>query len=391
MGSNVSGFYLLNTVLIYLSNNKSNKDDRNMIAEIKALLGTEFHFRGKAWSLKKKFGFYSDLGMLLSSGIDMKSAFEIIIENLKKREDKKLILSISDSVIAGESLSKSMQNSGKFSAYEYYTIKIGEETGQIYQVLFDLSEYFKRKIDQNRKIINAFSYPIVVIATAIGAVGFMIRFIVPMFEDIFTRFDRELPALTQFIIRVSNHFTEYFIILLLIILTIALASRIFKNNEQYKLIKSKFILSIPVFGSLIKTINLSRFCLAMSLLLGARTPLIEALQLMYKMTSYFPIQRTITKIEADILKGMALHESLGQFNIYDKRLVSLVKVAEQVNKLDEIFDKLKQQYDSEIDHRASIISSIMEPLIIVFIGLIVGLILISMYLPMFQLSTSFEF
>lgn len=361
------------------------------LKSITSFLNLEIRFTPKRWSLKKKFSFYNDLSMLLSSGIDIKSALEIIIDNLKKKEDKKLLDDILKNVITGRTLSDSIQQSGKFSMYEYYTLKIGEQTGKLTKVLQDLSEYFSKKIDQNRKIINAFSYPVIVIATAIGAIAFMMQFIVPMFEDIFSRFDRELPGLTQFIINISSGFSTYLIFFIVVIIGLIITQRILKNNNTFRHLKSTTILKIPVFGPLVKTIHLSRFCLSMSLLISSRTPLIEVLNLMQKMTSFYPLQATLSPISKDILNGMSLYESMSKFKIYDQRMLSLIKVAEQVNKLDEIFEKLKVQYDAEIDHKSSMISNIMEPLIIVFIGLIVGLILISMYLPMFELSTSFEF
>ena len=212
-----------------------------------------------------------------------------------------------------------------------------------------------------------------------------------MFEDIFKRFDRELPALTQFVINLSNRFTSYILYFAFFVIILIIFIRLVRKKDWYRQFISNMILRIPVFGKLIRMIHLSRFCLSMELLMSSRTPLLNAIQLIKKMITFYPINSSLNHIEQEILHGNSLHQSLSGFKIYDKRMISLIKVAEEVNQLDVVFRRLKDQYTNEIDYQTSIIGSIMEPFMIIFIGLFVGMILISMYLPMFQLSTGVGF
>jgi len=129
----------------------------------------------------------------------------------------------------------------------------------------------------------------------------------------------------------------------------------------------------------------------MELLLTSKTPILNAIQLMQKMIPYYPIESSMSIIEKDLLHGIPLNVSMSHFRIFDKRMISLVKVAEEVNQLDKIFGQLKDQYNSEVEYLAGNINSVMEPLLIIFIGIFVGLILVSMYLPMFQMSTGITF
>jgi type IV pilus assembly protein PilC len=133
---------------------------------------------------------------------------------------------------------------------------------------------------------------------------------------------------------------------------------------------------------------LARFSLAMALLTSAHIPVLQSLGLIKKMIPFYPIQSSLETIEEDIMKGKPFHESLSKFKIYDRRMVSLIKVGEEVNQLDIVFNRLKNQYMEEVDYQTSMASGILEPLMIVFVGIFVGIILISMYLPIFELSTS---
>ena len=128
----------------------------------------------------------------------------------------------------------------------------------------------------------------------------------------------------------------------------------------------------------------------MRLLISAKLPLLRAIALIRQMIGYYPIESTLLKVEADILNGNTLYQSLQQFTIYPKKLIQSVKVGEETNQLDYFFGKISEQYIEEVEYKTSTLSSMMEPLIIIFLGLVVGLILISMYLPLFQMSNSFQ-
>ncbi|MEZ5199410.1 MAG: type II secretion system F family protein [Bacteroidales bacterium] len=367
------------------------KQGKGIFHHINLVLNSDITFFNNQFSSKKKLSFYTDLQILLYSGIDIKTAFELVQDNFKKKEEKKIIEQVKLNIINGDGLSESLSKTGKFSMYEIFSIKIGEETGKLNNVLSELCSYFTRKTEQKRKITSAFSYPVIVLLTAFGAVFFMMQFIVPMFEDVFKRFGNDLPVLTQFIINVSHGFKKYFLLVIVFIVLLIILVYMFRNNPVYRKISTSVILKIPVFGKLVRQINISRFCLGLELLLSSKTPILKAVQLIQKMVTFYPIEASMKQIEKDLMHGISLHQSMEKFEIYDKRMISLIKVAEEVNQLDKVFGQLKDQYNNEVEYLASNINSIMEPLLIIFIGIFVGLILVSMYLPMFQLSTGVSF
>lgn len=368
------------------TNRKSPKKDEKGIFDF---LSKDISFGKKGLKDTKKEQFYSELNILLTSGTDVRTAMDIIVAEQTKKKERAIFENLTNRVLQGVSLSEAMENSSEFTPYEYYSIRIGEESGKLNDVLKDLSIYFSKKIKQRKQFTSALTYPLLVLVTAIGAVIFMLNFIVPMFVDVFKRFKGDLPALTKTIVKLSNVFSEYLGLTFLIIISIALFLYIIRKKNWYRSFSTKLLLKIPMFGVLVQKIYLARFCQSMALLIGSKTPMLRAIQLIKNMITFYPYQQALETIENDILYGKPLHESMEQFSIFDKRTVSLTKVAEEINQLDTVFAKLNDQYSDELEHRIGMISSVLEPIMIIFVGLLVGVILIAMYMPMFQLGTSF--
>lgn len=357
---------------------------------ISALLNREISFGNKELDDKKKEYLYLELSSLLLAGINLKSSFELITADQQKQKDKTLYTTIQNAVLNGVAFSQALRDTGKFSLYEVYSLQIGEETGKLIEVLQDLAKFYKNKIKQRRKIVSALTYPCVVMATSLGAVFFMLKFVVPMFGDVFKRFGGQLPWITEKIIGISqaleNNFFK-FIIILVILTTLIWSVR---KTEQYRKTSSALLLRIPMIGNLIQKIYLARFCNSMRLLINARLPLLRAIALIRQMIEYYPIESSLQKVEDDIMNGKSLHQSLQQFEVYPSKMIQLIKVGEETNQLDYFFEKISEQYVEEVEFKTSTLSSMMEPLIIIFLGLIVGVILVSMYLPLFQMSNSFQ-
>jgi len=349
----------------------------------------EISFGRKELSDKKKENLYLELSSLLQAGIDLKSSFDLLAAGLQKTNSHNLIKQIENLVISGHSFSDAVNLTGKFSLYEVYSIKIGEESGKIIEVLQDLAKYYQNKIKQRRKIIGAVTYPLIVMATSLGAVFFMLKFVVPMFGDVFKRFGGELPWITAQIIKVSEWMQQGFVSFFLILSLCSIALFLGRKTETSRRVMSALILRTPIAGPLVQKIYLARFCNSMRLLINAHLPLLQAISLVQKMISFYPIESSLNVIENDILKGKTLHQSLQQFKIYPAKMIMLIKVGEETNQLDYFFGKISSQYIDEIEYKASTISSLMEPLIIIFLGLLVGIILVAMYLPLFQMSNSF--
>lgn len=354
-----------------------------------AFLNKDIQLFGNALNDKKKEAFYHELHILLTAGVDIRSTLDLIAKEQTKKKDRELFESIRDKVVAGATFSGAMQETGKFSSYEFYSVQIGEETGKLPVVLKELAEYFQQNIKLRRQIVSALTYPSIVLFTSFGAIFFMLNFIVPMFADIFKRFGGKLPAITAFIVNLSEAFSDYFFVGL--VLSVSVFVLIFSQRKKlwFRRMAVRIVFAIPLMGPMVQKIYLARFSHSMSLLIASRIPLLRALGMIRQMIGFLPIEDSLDQMEKDIMQGEALNKSMSRFSVYPGRMISLVKVGEEVNQLDVFFGKIAKQYTDDVEHQTTLISSLIEPFMIIFLGLIVGFILIAMYLPLFQLSSTF--
>lgn len=353
--------------------------------EKKGILQQEINF-GSPFPDKLKFAFYADLASLLESGIDIQRSIGILIEEQQNRRVKAILeLNLND-LIKGVALSDSMQKTSNYSSYEYQSVKIGEETGRLTYVLKQLAVFFEDKVKLKRQLVAVFTYPTFVLAITVGVLYFMLSSVVPMFQDVFKQFGQDLPLLTQRIIWLSDNFSFIMLIVGVLISGVIIYAFNQRDSKEFKRFITNVILKIPVFGELVRKVYLARMCQSFALLLSSKTPLVNAITLVGEMIEFFPIEEALDEIKNEIQKGGDFHVGLSKFSIFDTRLNSLIKIAEEINQLDTTFDKLTKQYQEDIEYRTKLIGTIVEPGIIVIIGLIVGVIMISMYLPMFNLS-----
>lgn len=362
---------------------------RDYESQLQALLKKDIKLFGSKLGDKKKEEFYLELSMLLNAGVDIKTALDLVSDEQKKEKDKALFKEIKEYVVAGGTVSEAMKNSGKFSPYEYFSVQIGEETGKISLVLKELSEFFHKKIKQKRQFVSALSYPVMVMCTSLGMVIFMMTMIVPMFSGMFERFGAELPWITKMVIRVSNIITDYFLVIFLMIMSVVVVSVTQRKQAWYRNYSARIVLRIPVLGEMVRKIYIARLCHFMTLLTASKIPLLRTIDLIRQMIGYYPIEVSLTQVEKDIMKGIPLHKSLEQFPIYYSKMITLIKIGEEVNQLEFFFDKIAKQYADDVEHNSTLIKSLIEPVMILFLAVVVGTIVISMYLPLFQLSTAF--
>ena len=351
-----------------------------------SFLKKDISFRN-SFSNKKKEALYVELNVLLKAGLTLKDALQLIAEAQKKDKDKELFEAIILGLVNGQNLSAIIEHRKEFSEYEYHSLHIGEQTGTLKRVAKELGRFYKRKNEQRRIIISALSYPIVVLCTAFLAILFMLQFVVPMFADIFKQHQVELPWITRVIMAASDYFSGYWGLFFMGILALVLFKKTFEKKIWYQKFTTSVLLKTPLIGAFVRKVKMAQFTQAITLLTGAKVPLLNGIQLTKKMVAFYPLEITLEKVEQDILQGQSLHQSMGKYPLFDKKMVSLIKVADETNQNETIFKRLTAQYNEEIEYQSKMISATLEPFIILILGAIVAVILIAMYLPMFKLST----
>lgn len=340
---------------------------------------------------KSKFKdlFFSELSTLFSSGVDIHTAFKIITEGTKNKSQRNALASIHDQIILGLSLNCALRESNLFSQYDTESIKIGEETGQLPSVLSELSIYYSRKVRQKKLLMKALSYPAIVLVTAIMALAFMLIYVVPMFEDIFFRANQDLPVFTKYIIGLSHFFRNDFIYIVLGVISFFVALFIFKKYYHRTFdFFNQLLLKIPIIGHLLRMYYLEKIYHSLSILMKAKIPVHDALVFVKGVINFSPIEDEITAIINDVMNGVSLANSIQGKELFNSKSILLIKIGEEVNQLDDIFEKLYKQTSEKMEFQIDQISTLLEPLLIIFVGVMVALILIAMYLPIFQIGTS---
>ncbi|WP_111684217.1 type II secretion system F family protein [Winogradskyella tangerina] len=356
-------------------------------SKITTLLEKEVIVLKKAFSNKIKEDFYTELGVLLKAGINLKEALELIKNTQKRKRTAAILQHVLDDVISGMSFSDAIRTHKEFTDYEYHSIKIGEETGTLFKISAQLGNFYSRKNEQQKQLINALTYPCIILTTAILVVIFMLQFVVPMFEDIFRQQNVEMPGVTVFVISISEFIKSYGLLLLLVLIILFLSRFILNKKRWYQQIKDSVIDRIPFVGNFVKMVYLSQFTQAISLLTASKVPIVNSIGLVKKMINYYPLTKALQKVEQQLLKGETFSQGLSENKLFDEKMIALVKVAEETNQTQLMFERLNDQYNARVQQRSKMLSTIMEPVIILFIGLFVGFILIAMYLPMFKLSS----
>lgn len=354
---------------------------------LEKLLKKEITLFGTFFNNKKKEDFYTELSVLLKAGIHLREALELLGENQKKEKIQTFYAQMLEDLDAGQSFSEILKARKEFTEYEYYSVQIGEESGNLIKITQELGNFFTGKNEQRRNLMNAMTYPTIILCTAILVVVFMLRMVVPMFEDIFRQNGVDLPPITRWIIGASNFIRDYGWLVLVVLISGVLLRKVIMKGESMQRRKDHFLLKIPYVGAFIRSVYLAQFTQAVALLTSSKVPMLNSIQMVKRMIQFYPLQDALNGMEEKIMRGVSLHESIKGNKIFDNKMASLIKVAEETNQTEFIFEKLNQQYTIEVQQKSKLLSTIMEPLIIVVIGFFVGVILVSMYLPMFKLSS----
>jgi len=366
------------------------KKDRPLPERVTELLNRDFKFGGSGLSNAFKERFYSDLHVLVSSGLDLRSAFEVLTGEAQDGSEQQLLEVIRVGIFAGRPFATVLSDSGQFSEYEVFTIRIGEETGALSEVLGNLATDFQDRIRLRRELMTAFSYPMMVTVVAFLAVAFMLVFVVPLFSDLFARMGQELPWLTRQVVALSNMFGAYWWLTLLLIFAIGGGFYMTQRDPKFRARSQYASLKLPWFGSIMRESKLARFSGSMAFLLGANVNLLRALKLSADMTDFAPISDAARHIEEGLIKGDSLRDLMKAHPIFDSRFIALIKVGEEVNQLGQVLRHLSGQYSDQVQRRTKLLSTFIEPIMIGFLGVLVGVILVSMYLPLFEMNSSFN-
>lgn len=347
-----------------------------------------FSFNSKV-KLKDIAVFCRQFYVMLDSGLSIGKALNILIEQCEKPKLREALIGVNGDLKRGETLASSMRKrKDVFPNLLTSMIDAGERSGNLDIILKRMAEYYEKETKIRGKIKSAMIYPIVLGVVAIIAITFILTFVMPTFVQMFEENNVDLPMSTKMVLETSKVLGKYGIIIFLILVTaIILLGKYLKSEEgQYKL--SSINLKIPVIKKLTQKIIVSRFTRTMGIVSSSGMSLVTSIEIVASVVGNKIAEKELLKVKEKVLKGEGLGDSIMNIKIFPPMLASMVKIGEEAGSLDSILDKTADFYDDELEREIKTATALIEPSMIVLMGIIIGFLLISILTPMFKMYNS---
>ncbi len=331
--------------------------------------------------------FSRHLSTLINAGLPLIKSLEILQGQISGKYLKKIIRRISVNITQGMSFSETLQSYGKtFPALFINMVRAGEISGALGEVLRRLSEFFGQLSSLRRKIRSALVYPLFVLTAAGAIFGVVMIFIVPTFISMFEEFGTELPFTTRLLIIVSKIFQNYWFVALLVIAGIYLFYRLITRNIRVKRKVDLIKLHSPILGQLIERVNIARLARTLSTLLRSGVPISGALETTKSIVTSSFFQDGLDEAMVRIREGESLTDAFIGSRKFPALFITAIKIGEESARLPEMLNSIAQDYEEEIDITISNLISLLEPLLIIVIGAIIGFVVISIFIPLINLT-----
>lgn len=331
--------------------------------------------------------FTKQFSLMIENGIPMLQALTMLGEQQRKVDFAEIIAKVNRSIESGSTLTDSLESYPLVFDQLYVAMtKAGEASGRLDVILKQLVVYIEKAAKLKAQVKAAMAYPAIIVVVAIGVVTLLLVFVVPTFAKQFTEGGQELPGLTQFVVDMSDFLVNRWMEIIGGLVSSFFALRWWVKTPSGKSVVDTYILKAPIIGDVMTKIAVGRFCSTMSTMMGSGVAIIEALNICAASSGNVKIEEFVLNVRDEISKGSTFSEPLGQGTLFPKMVVSMVAVGESTGTLDETLRKVTDIYDEEVDTAIAAMMSMIEPLMIVVIGGIVGFIVIAMYLPIFGLA-----
>lgn len=343
---------------------------------------------------QEKVTFFRLLSTMINAGIPLTKSLHILKSQSENAHMKLIIENIIFQVENGMSFSEALNSQSKyFSQSQIGMVESGEVTGRLNEVLGQIADETEKSVQLNKKIKGAMIYPAVIILILIGALYAVMNFVMPEVKNVFDSLDAELPFSTQLLISSSDFattefygFSFSFLALIFLLVLVGLVSA-YSKTLSGKTMLYRLLMKLPVFGSLFKKTALARFCRSLSSLVGSGISILNALSITALSVENPVYTKRIQMIAEDVKRGITMAENMKDDSAYfPPMVVGMIGVAEQTAQIDQITQQLSLHYEQEVDDMVSNLSKLMEPIIIVILGLTVGFLVIAVMMPILQSS-----
>ena len=370
------------------ADDKKNKSstDSDFLQRIRKFID---NYRGVPMSEKMFFARY--LALMVSAGISISDGLGILAEQSQSKFFKRVLLNLQSEIQKGGSLSKGLEKySDIFSELFVNMVKMGETSGNLDSILNSLAEQLKKDNDLKSKIKGSMVYPSVIVLAMVGIGIFMMIYVVPSLTAVFTDLKVDLPASTKLVIFVSKTLKESLVAFIIGILTLIGFGFFFFKSKSRRHIFDSIIIRLPIIGGIAKKVNLARFSRTLGILVSSNLPVVDALTITSNTLTNKNYSKALLESAESVKKGQKLNEVMRSYlKIFPLVIVQMIKVGEETGALDEVLKKMADYYEEEVDVISKSISSIIEPVLMIVIGIVVGFFAVSMVQPLYSMTSSF--
>jgi type IV pilus assembly protein PilC len=316
-------------------------------------------------------------------------SFEIVGNGHENPSMRNLIMTIKSDVEAGGTLAEALRkHPDQFDNLFCNLVEAGEQAGILESLLGKVAAYKEKSEAIKKKVKKALTYPIAVLVVAFIITAILMIFVVPVFSDMFKSFGGELPAPTQFVVAVSNIFVEYWYIIFGSVIGAVMAFKFAnKNSKAFNEAMQRLSLKLPLFGDLLTKSALARFARTLSTMFAAGTPLVEAMDSVAGATGNVVYYEAVMKMKQDISVGTSLATSMKDVGVFPNMAIQMVSIGEESGAIDAMLAKVADFYEEEVENLVDALSSLMEPMIMAFLGVVIGGLVVAMYLPIFKMGS----
>jgi len=333
--------------------------------------------------------FARQLATMMSAGVPMVQAFDIVGRGHANPAMQDMLLAIKGDVEGGSTLTDALR---KYPLYfdDLFCnlVHAGEQAGVLETLLDKIATYKEKTESLKAKIIKALFYPVAVILVAIIITAVIMIFVIPQFKDLFSSFGADLPAFTKMVIAMSDFVAAYwYLVLAGAIGLVFLLSNIWKRSPKFREHMDTLLLKMPVIGNILHKAALARFCRTTATMFTAGVPLVEALQSVAGATGSAVYEKSVLAMRDDVATGQSLELTMRQQGLFPHMVIQMVAIGEESGSLDDMLSKVADFFEEEVDNAVDALSSLLEPLIMVILGTLIGGLVVALYLPIFQMGS----
>lgn len=340
---------------------------------------------------KEKVIFMRQMAFMVNAGLPITEALEIAKDQIQNSQFKSNIDKAIKDVASGIPMSRAFEKQkNTFDQVTLNLIKAGEESGKLDLIMIRIADDMEKKQEFNGKVMGALIYPIVILIAIVGVVIAMLVFMIPQMNELYESSDAKLPWITQIIVDASNFLTQGYggIITGIVIIFAIIGFIYYRRTDSGRLVTDKLLLKVPVIGDLIRKSQVATFASTFSMLINAGVPILDSLKLVGDSTNNLHFKVDILDSRIKVEKGLPLSAPLLNTTSFPLLMGHMVKVGEETGKIEEVISKVGEQYTKEVDMIANNLSKLMEPVIMILMGIVVGGLALAVYLPVLNLGSA---